>query len=113
VAEQWLARLGAGVLLGWLALPLLFALARQSRALRPAVYHRALCLALLLALGLLAAPCSRPLLEAHFAATPARVLFSEDAVQVLREWATPLIAAPRETWTDGIFRRLASGLALV
>jgi beta-lactamase regulating signal transducer with metallopeptidase domain len=62
---------------------------------------------------MIAAPCLRALLEAHVAATPARVLFPEGAVQVLREWVTPVIAAPRGTWTEGVLSRLASTLALV
>ena len=60
---QALVTLGAGVVLAWLALPLLFWVARRDREAEPASRHWALVIALLLSALLLGIPALRALLE--------------------------------------------------
>jgi beta-lactamase regulating signal transducer with metallopeptidase domain len=98
---SWASALGAGVVLGWVALPLLLRLAARARRSAPAAYYHALVSALLLAVALVLVPLARELgaglrsglvswwPESSPAALPVQVTFG---------WAEPLLVGARAAW---------------
>ncbi|HWO12966.1 MAG TPA: M56 family metallopeptidase [Polyangiaceae bacterium] len=110
--EALLSALGVGVVLAWLALPAFALLARQSRGAPPAVYHRALGLALALGASVLMLPVLRAFWVASGAA-PALAPSAFAPLRVIGSWMTPFIGASDRVWLTSPASRAFSAIALL
>lgn len=99
--ESTLSKLGLGVALGWLALPLLARLAQQGRRAVPAVYHRALVWSLALGIAVLSAPFLHGAVSAalwRWFAT--RRTLSFDPEGLVSELVVPVIGPSDAAWPE-------------
>jgi beta-lactamase regulating signal transducer with metallopeptidase domain len=110
--ENTLSKLGMGIALAWIMLPLFARPAAQSRRAHPATYHSALLWALGLGTALFAAPFLHGIVNAAFErwfALPPALSFAPDGV--VSTWMAPLVGPSREAWPENPLRRALSALA--
>jgi beta-lactamase regulating signal transducer with metallopeptidase domain len=110
--EALLPALGVGVVLAWLALPVFALLARQSCGAAPAVYHRALGLALALGTGVLTLPVLRAFWVASGTA-PALTPSVFAPLRIVGGWMAPLIGSSDRDWLASPASRAFAAIALL
>lgn len=99
--EGTLSKLGLGIALGWLALPLLGRLAQQGRRAAPAAYHRALLWSLALGVAVLLVPFLHGAVNAalwNWFAT--RRTLSFDRAGVVSDLVVPIIGPSDAAWPE-------------
>jgi hypothetical protein len=96
--------LGSGIVVGWIALPALLKLASRARHAAPALYHRTLIWALMLAVALSLVPLGRELSSSLRPGSWWQVA-SPSQLLVVFDWAEPpLSAAARSAWPERLLR---------
>ena len=107
--------LGLGVLLAWLALPLLVRLARFGRGGDPAGYYRALVSALLIATTMFVLPWLRDATEGALmdVRTWRRSWVAVDSLRAASAWVEPLVGRTAASWPASPVGRALSLLAQV